>query len=71
MKVAVEALARILHESGREAVARGKVHIKANLPFCEWKDLSDDAREGRRIMARYLIRERARVITLLVSIEDE
>ena len=71
MIVAVEALARILHESGREAVARGKLHVKAHLPFCEWHDLGEDAKEGRRIMARYLIRERTRVVTLLVNADED
>jgi hypothetical protein len=51
----VEILAEILHESGREAVARKLTHIKADQPFCEWSDLSEDAREGRRVMARYLL----------------
>lgn len=53
----VEKLARILHESGREAVEkrliyRDDVPVK---PFCEWGDLHEPAREGRRSMARFLI----------------
>jgi len=56
----VEALAKILHESGREAVEKRLVYrdelpVK---PFCEWKDLPEPAREGRRSMARFLLRFR-------------
>jgi hypothetical protein len=66
----VEALALMLHESGREAVARGKVYVKAGLPFCEWLDLGEDAREGRRIMARYLLEHRARLKEILRADDD-
>lgn len=55
----IEDFAVMLHESGREAVAKGQVYrndlpIK---PFCEWVDLPWDAREGRRSMARWLLGE--------------
>ena len=51
------ALARLLHESGREAVDRRLVYrndvpVK---PFAEWDDLHADAKAGRVLMARYLI----------------
>jgi hypothetical protein len=53
----IDVLARILHESGREAVAQRKIYrddvpIK---PFAEWADLPEPAKEGRRMMARYLV----------------
>lgn len=57
----VEELAHILHESGREAVLLNKVHKKDGAPlgqivFKEWDEISEDAREGRRIQARFLIK---------------
>lgn len=53
-----EALAMLLHESGREAVKKGKVYAKESdrKPFCEWSELPEEAKDGRRIMAKYLIR---------------
>jgi hypothetical protein len=54
---AVEKLAQLLHEAGREAVARGLV-VRTDVPvrpFVEWPDLAEFAREGRRVQARYLI----------------
>ena len=72
MNVAIESLAKILHESGREAVARGLVY-RNDLPirpFCEWDELSEDAKEGRRIMARYLVRMRGTVSALLAGVGD-
>lgn len=55
----VEKLAKILHEAGREAVLVNKVHKPDGAPvgqiiFKEWDEISEDAREGRRIQARYL-----------------
>ena len=52
----VERFAMMLHEAGREAVDKRLVYrddipIK---PFCEWADLPEPAREGRRVQARYL-----------------
>jgi hypothetical protein len=54
-------VAKLLHESGREAVARGCVYMKGGeivpRPFCEWDDLPRDAIEGRMMMARFLLRK--------------
>jgi hypothetical protein len=96
----IEKLARILHDSGREAVERGKLLNKASCknndvssrlvcidgdlhsitrfymngrlktratgekcprcngtgyePFLEWAEITDEAREGRLIQARYI-----------------
>lgn len=66
----LEELARLLHESGREAVEKRLVYrndlpIK---PFCEWSELSEDAAEGRRLMARYLVDNKNVVIELLETI---
>lgn len=56
----VEALAKLLHEAGREAVLANKVHKPDGAPvgqivFKEWHEISEDAREGRRMQARYLL----------------
>lgn len=56
----VEILAKELHEAGREAVLQNKVHKKDGAPlgkivFKEWDEIDEDAREGRRIQARYLL----------------
>jgi len=56
----VEALAHVLHESGREAVEAGQTvaHDKfgeSSRAFLSWYDISDSAREGRRSQARYLL----------------
>ncbi len=53
----VETLAQTLHEAGREAVERNLVvrNDVARRPFVEWADLTEEAREGRRLQARYLI----------------
>lgn len=56
----VETLAKELHEAGRKAVeARATVaqehHKDKVFPFIEWDDLTEHAREGRRIQARYLL----------------
>jgi hypothetical protein len=52
----VETLAKALHEAGREAVEKGKVVNKVHgQPFMGWDEITEDAREGRRIMARYLL----------------
>ncbi len=56
----IEILAKELHEAGREAVLKRKtvtasdLKIKTPNKFIEWKDLSEDAKEGRRIQARWL-----------------
>lgn len=57
----VEVLAKDLHESGREAVLTNKVVKKDGSPvgqihFKEWDELTEDAKEGRRIQARYLLK---------------
>lgn len=56
----VEDLAQILHESGREAVLNNKVVKKDGAPlgkirFIEWSELTEDAKEGRRIQARFIL----------------
>lgn len=55
----VEYLAELLHASGREAVEkrliyRDDIPVK---PFCEWKDLPENAKEGRRSMARFFLQD--------------
>lgn len=54
----VEEFAALLHESGREAVARNLVLIRDEFarPFIEWDDLPEHAKEGRREMARFLMK---------------
>lgn len=44
----IERLARILHES---MIYRDDVPVK---PFAEWDELHEPAKEGRRMMARYI-----------------
>jgi hypothetical protein len=51
----VETLARELHESMREAVARGLVVNDVGKPFQGWNEISEAAREGRRVQARYVL----------------
>ena len=56
----IDDLARELHEAGREAVEKGLTVAASKFGdetkvFMEWKDISEEAREGRRIQARYLI----------------
>lgn len=52
----VESIAKVLHEAGREAVEKGLVVNKVpGQPFFSWEELTEVAREGRRIMARYLL----------------
>lgn len=56
-----ESLAKMLHESGREAVLSNNVLKKDGSPigqikFVEWEQLPDGAKEGRRMMARYLLK---------------
>lgn len=56
--LSIEDLAKELHESGREAVEKRKVVVKNPkfAKFLEWDEITEDAREGRRIQARYLCR---------------
>lgn len=69
LAAALEALAKIVHESGRAAVEQGKVFMKGPditpRPFAEWDDLPEDARIGRVMMADYLVEHAAEVIALL------
>jgi hypothetical protein len=60
----IESLARILHEAGREAVARALVlnKVPGGQAFVEWDQLPEHACEGRRIQARYLL-ERDLIVT--------
>lgn len=51
----VERLARDIHEAGREPVRLGLVVVKANIPFASFDEISEEAREGRRLMARFLL----------------
>ena len=56
----VEMLARELHEAGRKAFDAGTTvaqehHKGKAFPFIEWDDLTEHAREGRRIQARHLL----------------
>lgn len=59
-KETVEALAKLLHESGRKAVEKGWVVNKLGLPFLGWDEISEDAKDGRRLMARFLLDNRRR-----------
>ena len=58
----IEEFAIMLHEAGREAVLQKKtvtnVDLKIKTPnkFIEWKDLSEAAKGGRRIQARFLLK---------------
>lgn len=64
----IERLAKILHESGREAVAQRKIY-RSDLPvkpFAEWNDLDENTKEGRRMMARY-VRERSNEVVECLS----
>lgn len=56
----VEIVARELHEAGRQAFLSGatvaqKHHEEKVFPFIEWDDLTEPAKEGKRIQARYLL----------------
>lgn len=62
----VEQLAKILHESGREAVEKRMIY-RSDLPvkpFAEWDELDENTKEGRRMMARF-VRSRPDVAELL------
>jgi Protein of unknown function (DUF550) len=61
----IEQLAMELHEAGRAAVESGQTvaHSMKGEPsrkFLEWYELTDQAKEGRRVQARYLL-ERFRI----------
>lgn len=55
-----ETLARELHEAGRAAVEAGQTVAaekfgEMTCKFLEWDEITEPAREGRRIQARYLL----------------
>ena len=50
-----EFLAKELHEAGREAVEKGTTVNPAGDKFLEWDEITEEAREGRRIQAKYLL----------------
>lgn len=55
-----EELARELHEAGREAVEKGATVAAAKFGdqsrrFMDWDEITEEARDGRRIQARYLL----------------
>ena len=57
----VEWLAKELHESGRAAVESGATVAADKFgdttrKFMGWDEITDNAREGRRIQARYLLK---------------
>lgn len=51
----VETLAKELHEAGRAAVEAGATVNPTGGRFLEWDEISEHAREGRRIQARHLL----------------
>jgi hypothetical protein len=58
--ISKEDLARVLHESGREAVLAGNTVAaekfgEKTTTFIEWDDCSEKVKEGRRIQAEYLL----------------
>ena len=81
----LETLAKELHEAGRAAVEAGATVAAEKFgeqtrKFIEWSELSETARDGRRIQARYLLSkffvivpERAEMAFMpsLVAYEDE
>ena len=64
----IEQLAKELHEAGRDAVEKGatvaadKFGEKTRV-FMGWDEISENAKEGRRLQAKYLL-ERYRIIPL-------
>ena len=59
-KAAVEYLAQQLHEAGRAAVEAGQTVAAERFGdyarvFVKWEEISEQAREGRRVQARYLL----------------
>ena len=57
----VETLAKELHEAGREAVLKkctvGHSMMDEDRPFLEWDEITEEAKEGRRIQARYFLKK--------------
>ena len=56
-KPTIEELAMSYHEICRELVNQNqdKMITKPKVPYIEWKDLSDEQKEGRRLVARRLL----------------
>jgi hypothetical protein len=59
-EIVIEELAKLFHESGREAVLSNNVLKPDGAPigqivFKEWVDLPEPAKEGRRIQAKYFL----------------
>ena len=60
MGTELEMLAMELHEAGRAAVEAGATVAAEKFgektrKFLEWDEITESAREGRRIQARYLL----------------
>ncbi len=57
--VGIDRLAKAIHEAQRECVEQGKTLTRAlgspPYPFIEWNDLPEQAKEGRRMQAQYLL----------------
>jgi hypothetical protein len=58
-EIAVEELAMALHEAGRSAVEAGQTvahdhHGEKSKRFLGWDEITENAREGRRVQARWL-----------------
>jgi len=56
----IEDLAKELHEAGREAVEKGATVASDKFgektrTFISWNDITENAKEGRRIQSRYLL----------------
>jgi hypothetical protein len=56
----IEDLAKELHEAGREAVEKGATVAadkfgEKTRTFMGWDEITENAREGRRIQAKYLL----------------
>ena len=55
-QVPIEELAQAYHEACREMVNSGTGMItKPTRPYIEWKDLTEDQKNGRRLVARNLL----------------
>ena len=60
VEVDIDVLAHELHEAGRAAVEAGNTVAAEKFgeqtrKFMEWDEITEPAREGRRIQARYLL----------------
>ena len=70
-----EMLAQELHEAGREAVEKGATVAAEKFGeqtrrFLNWDEITEPAREGRRIQARYLLRRFKVVPIEALPVED-